>query len=75
MIMGNNNKENSFISEPTNNDTNSFFTELIINKNQSFVSEQSREDDTAANVKEASERHNNKSEGFISYQSKDLTWR
>ena len=31
MVIGNNNNENSFLSESTSKDTNSFFSELIIN--------------------------------------------
>ena len=51
--------------------SNSFFSELIIYENQSFLSQQLRENDMAANVKQASERDNNNSESFISYQAKD----
>ena len=59
MVIGNNNNENSFLSE------------LTINENQSFVSEQLREDDTVANIRQARQRSNNNSESFISDQSKD----
>ena len=68
MVMGDNNNENSFYSESTNNDTNSFFSELIINEKQSF-SDQSRQENMVANVKQATDSNN--SESFISYQSKD----
>ena len=71
MVMGNNDNENSFLSESTNEDTNIFFSELIINENQSFVSEQSRGDDMVAYVKQTHERENNNSENVISDQSKD----
>ena len=47
------------------------FSELIINENQSFASEQLRENDTMANVKQTSERDNSNSERLISYQGKD----
>ena len=59
MVTGNSNNENSF------------FSELTINENQSFVSEQLREDDMVANIKQTSQRDYNNSESFISDQSTD----
>ena len=71
MVMGNNTNENSSHSEPINKDNKSFISELIINENQGFFSEQLRENDMAANIKQTSERDNNNSESFISDQAKD----
>ena len=70
-IMGKNNNENSFPSGSTNEATNISCSELIINENQGFVSEQLREDDMVANVKQTSKRDNYNSKSCISDQAED----
>ena len=63
--MGNNNRNQSLLSD------------LVINKNENFLSEQFREDDMKASVKLTNHRNknNNDSESCLSDQLEMLMWR
>ena len=62
-VTGNNNNENSFLSE------------LSINENQSFVSEQLRADDTVANIKKQARGTITIVKSLFQINLKILTWR